>query len=68
MVMPMCNNASSMFEESQWDFQEFSDNCFKKAGVRPREYWAETEYGADKIQAASNIIFRFSITFINVKV
>jgi lysosomal Pro-X carboxypeptidase len=56
MVMPMCNNAS-MFEDSPWDFEAFSQGCQKYAHVTPRKFWAETEYGANRIQYASNIIF-----------
>lgn len=57
MVMPMCNNESSMFEKSSWNFQNFSDECFDKYGVRPRRDWAVTEYGGSQISSLSNIIF-----------
>jgi lysosomal Pro-X carboxypeptidase len=55
MVMPMCNNEKSMFPPEKWDFNKYSDNCFKKFGVRPREHAAITEYG--KLESATNIIF-----------
>jgi lysosomal Pro-X carboxypeptidase len=57
MVMPMCNSVTSMFEVSPWNFTAFSISCSYYAHVQPREYWAETEYGADHLQYATNIIF-----------
>lgn len=59
MVMPMCNNGSDMFERSDWNLKNFSNKCFNALGVRPRENWAVTEYGADRLQASSNIVFRY---------
>lgn len=58
MVMPMCTNGTTdMFTPEKWDFKEFSDGCYKKFQVRPRENAAMTQYGLDKWETASNIIF-----------
>lgn len=62
MVMPMCNNGSDMFEKLEWNLTTYSEQCFQQTGVMPKPFWATTEYGADKIQAASNIIFRYYTT------
>lgn len=59
LLMPMCNNGTTdMFEPLPWNYEGFSDQCYSNFGVRPRPFWAETEYGGDRLQAASNIIFR----------
>jgi lysosomal Pro-X carboxypeptidase len=58
MVMPMCSlGTTDMFLPDKWDFTQYSNDCFKKFGVRPREKFAITQYGAQKLDAASNIIF-----------
>lgn len=58
MVMPMCaNGTTDMFVPKKWNFKEFSDDCYKKFKVYPRGNAAITQYGAEKIKAASNIIF-----------
>lgn len=45
MVMPMCSTSKNMFPEEKWDLKKYSDDCFKKFGVRPREHAAVTYYG-----------------------
>lgn len=58
MVMPMCSNGSTdMFLPRKWDFKEYSDGCYKKFKVFPRENAAVTQYGAKRLETASNIIF-----------
>lgn len=58
MVMPMCNNGTDMFEVSEWNLETYSNDCEAKFGVRPRPYWATTEFWGDKLASATNIIFR----------
>ncbi|KAJ8941434.1 hypothetical protein NQ318_016066 [Aromia moschata] len=36
MIMPMCSTDLDMFENNDWDFKKYSDDCFTKEGVRPR--------------------------------
>lgn len=58
MVMPMCTTGTTdMFPAKPWSFKEYADECFKKFGVRAKENFAVTQYGGDKLKAASNIIF-----------
>ncbi|XP_013175811.1 PREDICTED: lysosomal Pro-X carboxypeptidase [Papilio xuthus] len=58
MVMPMCTNGvDDMFEPMPWNFTEFSEECHKKYKVYPRPEAAWLQYGGDRLQAASNIIF-----------
>nr|XP_023695229.1 lysosomal Pro-X carboxypeptidase [Paramormyrops kingsleyae] len=58
MVMPMCTDGvQDMFEPQPWDFQAFSEECYKQFGVRPRIDWAITMYGGKQIHSHSNIIF-----------
>ncbi|BFZ14618.1 hypothetical protein BsWGS_17657 [Bradybaena similaris] len=57
MVMPMCSNASGMFYEMTWNFQEVSDYCYSKYKVRPRENWVSLEYWGKVLNGASRIIF-----------
>lgn len=58
MVMPMCTNGvTDMFEPSSWNFTNFAESCHKKYNVYPRENMARLEYGGNKLQAASNIVF-----------
>lgn len=57
MVMPMCTNGTTdMFMAKQWNFKQFSDECYKKWKVRPQENAAMTKYGS-RFNYASNIIF-----------
>lgn len=49
-----------MIFEFEWDPKINSLLCEKQYHVKPRMDWAVTEYGADKLQAASNIIFRLA--------
>lgn len=59
MVMPMCSNGneSDMFLPQKWDFKEFSDDCYKKFQVYPRANAAVTQYGSQRLETASKIIF-----------
>lgn len=58
MVMPMCSNGTTdMFMPKKWDLKEYSDDCYQKFKVRPRENAAVTQYGGQRLEAASNIIF-----------
>ena len=58
MVMPMCSTGTTdMFPAKTWTLKDYSDDCFKKFGVRPKETMAVTQYGGQKLEAASNIIF-----------
>ncbi|KRY12733.1 Lysosomal Pro-X carboxypeptidase [Trichinella patagoniensis] len=57
MVMPMCNTKDSMFEQSDWNLTEFSDECFEKFKVRPRPDWAIINYGGRKLESATNVVF-----------
>ncbi|XP_014462073.2 lysosomal Pro-X carboxypeptidase [Alligator mississippiensis] len=58
MVMPMCTDGvNDMFEPQKWDFQAFSEECFKLWGVRPRPSWITSVYGGKNISSHSNIIF-----------
>ncbi|CAI9587945.1 unnamed protein product [Staurois parvus] len=58
MVMPICpDGVGDMFEPQKWNFDVYSDDCFKQWGVRPREKWITTMYGGKNISSASNIIF-----------
>uniref|UniRef100_A0A8D1E7N8 Lysosomal Pro-X carboxypeptidase n=1 Tax=Sus scrofa TaxID=9823 RepID=A0A8D1E7N8_PIG len=58
MVMPFCSNGiDDMFEPNSWDLKEFSDDCFRQWGVRPRPYWITTVYGGKNISSHTNIIF-----------
>lgn len=56
MVMPMCTNGTTdMFIPKKWDFKQYSDDCYKKFQVYPREEAALTQYGAPRMTSASNI-------------
>ncbi|RVE54520.1 hypothetical protein evm_001005 [Chilo suppressalis] len=58
MVMPMCTYGDQdMFEPHAWNFTEYSDECYKKFNVRPLPDIARVNYGGDRLQAASNIVF-----------
>lgn len=58
MVMPMCaNGTTDMFLPQNWNFKQYSDDCYKKFQVFPRESAAVTQYGAQRLDTASNIIF-----------
>lgn len=46
-----------MFEPNQWNFEKFAADCKKKYGVGPRTDLAKVEFGGDRLQAASNIVF-----------
>lgn len=54
MVMPMCSSIDAgrrdMFPRSEWNLQRFSDDCFRKYGVRPQENAAVTNYGGPNLE------------------
>lgn len=52
MVMPMCSKSSekNMFPPKDWNFKQFSDDCFKKFNVRPSPNMATTTYGGNKLE------------------
>ncbi|KAL3840694.1 hypothetical protein ACJIZ3_025285 [Penstemon smallii] len=62
MVMPMIVSNESMFPPSPFNYKEYSDDCKKNYGVRPRQHWITTEFGGNNIEQVlkrfgSNIIF-----------
>lgn len=58
MIMPFCSGDSDMFESEEYNFTEFSDWCYNKYGVRPRnEEVPILQYGDKDLSAANNIIF-----------
>lgn len=52
MVMPMCStgDADDMFRKKEWNFKEYSDKCFAKYQVRPREREMLIRYGGYNIE------------------
>lgn len=59
MVMPMCaDGMNDMFEPSEWNFNQVSDDCYKQFKVRPRVDAVLKLYNGKHISTASNIIFR----------
>ncbi|NXF03459.1 PCP carboxypeptidase, partial [Smithornis capensis] len=58
MVMPLCTDGvHDMFEPQKWDFDAFSEECYRLWGVRPRPSWILSMYGGKNISSHSNIIF-----------
>ncbi|XP_063807397.1 lysosomal Pro-X carboxypeptidase isoform X1 [Pseudophryne corroboree] len=58
MVMPFCSDGvTDMFEPQSWNFEAFSEECYKQWGVRPRPSWITSVYGGKNISSSSNIIF-----------
>ncbi|XP_055622821.1 lysosomal Pro-X carboxypeptidase [Toxorhynchites rutilus septentrionalis] len=59
MVMPMCAQGGTrdMFPKQAWDGKKYSEDCFKKYGVRPRPRSALTMYGGQFLDGVSNIVF-----------
>ena len=60
MVMPTCfkGGAKDMFEHQDWNLTVVEKDCQSKWKVLPRPHMADIHYGAKKLQAASNIVFR----------
>ncbi|KAI8494843.1 hypothetical protein Bbelb_274480 [Branchiostoma belcheri] len=57
-IEPICSDGvNDMFPPIPWDLAVFSQACYERWNVRPRPYWAVTEYWGRNISAASNIIF-----------
>ncbi|XP_049875985.1 lysosomal Pro-X carboxypeptidase [Pectinophora gossypiella] len=58
MIMPMCTTGvDDMFQPKPWNLTAFAEDCHKTYGVYPRPDAARIQYGGDKLQAASNIVF-----------
>ncbi|KAJ8955716.1 hypothetical protein NQ318_008588 [Aromia moschata] len=58
MIMPLCSKDDDMFENIEWDFQKYSDNCYKQFGIRPvNDEVPILLYGGKDLSAAHNIIF-----------
>ncbi|XP_060808087.1 lysosomal Pro-X carboxypeptidase [Amyelois transitella] len=57
MVMPMCTSDTDMFEANTWNLTKYSEECHKKYNVYPRPDAARVQYGGDRLQAATNIVF-----------
>ncbi|KAI5632057.1 serine carboxypeptidase s28 domain-containing protein [Phthorimaea operculella] len=58
MIMPMCTNGKTdMFEPKGWNDTQYGADCHSQYGVYPRPEVARIEYGGDRLQAASNIVF-----------
>lgn len=62
MVWSNCQNGTTdMFPPKAWSFQEYSDECYKKFQVRPKNYslmaLGEIRFGGGRLNGASNIIF-----------
>lgn len=46
MVFPMCTNGiEDIFEAEDWNYEEYSKDCFEKFKIYPREDWAIINYG-----------------------
>ena len=59
MVMPFCyDNRNDMFEKTSWNETAFEEGCKKRWKVTPRVNMADIMYGGNKLQGASNIVFR----------
>ncbi|XP_055908986.1 lysosomal Pro-X carboxypeptidase [Eupeodes corollae] len=58
MVMPMCSkDDGNMFRKKDWDFKAYSDKCFKKFKIRPREDEILIRFGGRHIESYGKIIF-----------
>ncbi|NWS53083.1 PCP carboxypeptidase, partial [Chunga burmeisteri] len=58
MVMRLCTDGvNDMFEPLEWDYDSFSEECYRMWGVRPRPSWVLSMYGGKNISSHSNIIF-----------
>ena len=59
MVMPFCfDNVNDMFERTPWNYTAFAKECQSTWKIPPRPKMADLMYGGDKVQGASNIVFR----------
>lgn len=54
MVMPMCSGMDparpDMFPRVDWNPQRFSDDCFRRFGVRPQLNAAVTTFGGPNLE------------------
>lgn len=58
MVQYICSADNDMFENYDFDFTLYSDNCYEWFGVRPRSVDVPyLEYGGKDLKSASNIVF-----------
>lgn len=61
--MPICaDGINDMFEKQDWNYQEFSDDCYAQWGVRPRLEWPYIEYGGKNL---SDFRYFTNIAFTN---
>jgi lysosomal Pro-X carboxypeptidase len=57
-IAPMCKTGENdMFLPEPWNFTQYSDECYKMFGIRPREKAVITRYMSQNWDFASNIIF-----------
>ena len=62
----MCTDGiNDMFEAKEWNLTEYKINCKNTWKVTPRENFETLMYGAKKLHAASNIVFRYPLTVSN---
>lgn len=57
MVMPMCSTTDEMFEEQHWNLTIYSDQCYKRWGVRPNTVLVLDTYGGARVSSFTNIVF-----------
>ncbi|KAJ8920963.1 hypothetical protein NQ315_015757 [Exocentrus adspersus] len=58
LIMPMCSTENDMFETTAWDFKNYSDECFRKFGVKSsNRHWPILQYGGTNLKYFSNIVF-----------
>ena len=57
-MFPTCSNGlTDMFENVPWDFDAYTQDCYKAFQVVPRAEWPVIYYGGQKLEAYSNIVF-----------
>ncbi|KAL1512952.1 hypothetical protein ABEB36_002450 [Hypothenemus hampei] len=58
LIMPMCSTKYHMFEPTQWNFTNYSNECTKKYNVQPYSFnEVLVEHGGKILKYASNIVF-----------
>ncbi|KAJ8924290.1 hypothetical protein NQ315_007083 [Exocentrus adspersus] len=58
MIRPVCSRDSDMFENFEFDFESYSEECFEKYEMRPlNEEVPILLYGGKELSTAKNIIF-----------
>ncbi|KNC51652.1 peptidase S28 family protein [Thecamonas trahens ATCC 50062] len=57
MVFPITQTGTTdMFWPAPFNLTAYEEACMQQFGVMPRPYWAQTYYGSNNLEAASNII------------